>query len=432
MKVETKSASLDNHKLSRRNFLELFANGTLGVAITSVLRERASNFTKPDPFTLLPDLSFPEPNPEANLYPPFKVFFPGGTGGGEYLTAIRDYLHTNYGDQVFVPSSISHKNSLKRGENLEIHYKNLGHEIEVRAKDRNIHIVAHSLGGFESIDVIKNLLRETEWNGKEIKLTFIAGLGFIGEGISGIVETADRLIQMAENVTGAEQHTAYPLPEEYYSVYPPKSPSSNKATTIFTDSPEQRVERRSWFKSQLDLLAPDTKDKILKNLDEIDKTLVKAINTNNSQLLGKTMSQREEILAPIIQLLFKGINVPKKLHEKYIDLYKETANNLASGIQYYISLLTCLSRAIDNVKDGVSNVLKEVVEAAKVRNVNIKIEFALLERDYLIQIGDIDTIKKDFDTKDIASALGVVNFFQQLAHSSLGYRSEALGKVFKN
>jgi hypothetical protein len=422
----TLGSSLHRNLPSRREFLKLTACALLLSLI------RRSNPAKLPSFTLPKDVSFPEPNPDANLQPSFNVFLPGGTAGGEYITPIRDYLHTNFGDQVFVPSSISHYASLKKGESLETHYENLGHEIGLRAKDKNIHIIAHSLGGLESLDILKNLLKETSWSGKEIKITFMAGFGFVSEDITGIIETADRLYQIVTNVTVAEQHTAYPLPEKYYEVNPPKSPTSDKAVTIFTDTPEQRAERRSWFETQLTILTPEIKDKILKKLSEIDITLVKAMDTEDSRLFGEIMSQRAEILAPFIQSLFKGENIPKDLHNKYLNLYKETTDNLAPGIQYYLSLLMYLNRVIDYVKGGVNTVLKEIIETAKVRKVDIKIEFAQLERDYLFQSSDVDRIKKDMDSKGIASTLSGFYFLQQLAHSSIGYWPEALGKVFEN
>lgn len=389
---------------------------------------RGSNPVRQEPFSLPKDLHFPEPNPEAGMQPDFKVFLPGGKAGAEYLTAMRDYLHQNYGDQVLVPSSISHPASLKMSEDLNGHFSNLGREIVKKAENKNIHIVGHSLGGFESIDVVKYILSNPQWSGKEIRLTFIAGLGFVGEDIFGLAKTANGMIQVENNYMVAEQHTAYPFPEAYYNAFPEKDQPQVKK--IFVDSPKQRSKRRQWFEKQLDIMAPEQKKQILAELDKIDQGLAHALKAKDNDSVGKFVIKRKEVLGPFIELLFQGKQMPKELHKKYMELYKETSGNLAPGIQFFISLLRFIGKSIDYTKAGTETALKEIIEAARSRKVDIKIDFALMENDYLIESSDVGEIIKGFDRKGIASVLGTFSFLEQLAHSSIGYRPEFLGEIF--
>ncbi|MCR4329180.1 MAG: hypothetical protein NUV65_01385 [Candidatus Roizmanbacteria bacterium] len=377
------------------------------------------------------DISFPEPNPEAYLYEPYRVFLPGFSGGGRSLTAIRSHLHTEFGNNVFVPSSISTNVSVKAGEvDLTDHSRVLGHTIATGAHNTNIHIVAHSLGSVENALILDALLDDPDWSGKEIKLTFMAGLGFAENGMSGISQTAYRVFEMVNNVTAVEQHMAYPLPEAYYSVNPPEDPEDSEIETIFTDSPEQRFQRRAWFEKQLEIMEPDMKDDILTNLANIDGMIAMAITENNDEELNDALSQREKILKSLIQLFFDEKNISEELHGKYRDLYGETKDNLATTIQYYTAALAFFARTASIVNEGMYTKLRELIEKAEARGVDIKIDFALLERDFIVQESDILMIREGFEEAGISDNLGQFSFLQQYAHASIAYMPDVLGKIF--
>ena len=73
---------------------------------------------------------------------PFFVFFPGFTGGGRELTALRQI------SDLFVPSSISTKKAFKHKEtSVHDHLQNLANEIAQNAGDRELFLLGHSLEG---------------------------------------------------------------------------------------------------------------------------------------------------------------------------------------------------------------------------------------------------------------------------------------------
>jgi len=347
------------------------------------------------------------------------------------LTAIRYYLHGEFGDNVYVPSSISARVSLKHDErDLIGHYGSLANTVATYAQSDNIHMVAHSLGSPESLCVLEHLLESRKWNGSEIKLTFMAGLGFVENGLSGIFQTASRVFEIVDNVTAVEQHMAYPLPEVYYTANPSEDPTSSGVETIFTDSHKQRSQRRAWFEKQLEIMKPDTKGDILANLANIGSMIILAIKENSDGGLNDALLQRVKILKPLIQLLFDEKNISEELHGKYRDLYGETTDNLANMMQYYTAALAFFARTASILNEGMYTKLKELIEKAEARGVNMIINFALLDRDFIIQDEDVPIIRSGFEAAGISQNLGGITFLQQFAHSSIAYRPEILSVVF--
>jgi hypothetical protein len=77
------------------------------------------------------------------------VFIPGATEGGPYITKLRTWLHGVWGDEIYIPSSVSTKYGYKPNETLEQRYIRLALEIKQFNHDELI-IITHSLGALET------------------------------------------------------------------------------------------------------------------------------------------------------------------------------------------------------------------------------------------------------------------------------------------
>ncbi len=85
----------------------------------------------------------------------FHVILAGIKGGGRNLTGLRQHI----GKRGLVVASLSTREALKRNEfKLKTHYQNLAREIIQQAQNQTIRIYAHSLGGLEALDLLKELL----------------------------------------------------------------------------------------------------------------------------------------------------------------------------------------------------------------------------------------------------------------------------------
>lgn len=349
------------------------------------------------------------------------VFLPGLTGGGKYLTALRQT------PDLFVPSSISTKPALKKGEkSTKEHYENLVREIIQTTGDKELYLLGHSLGGFEAIDILNILIDNPDFKNKKVNLVFISTPGFTDKGIRGFIEFGKRFRQINKKVALNEQHTTYPLPEKFYETAPQDIQDANISPKVaFKDSPEEREQRRYFFK---DALKPQiipkgkTKEQIITELNNIDKQISGEIESKKT--LEDLLRERAMLLHPVIEALFAGKQIDDEIHQKALELYQELPENLASSLRHYISTLLYLARAGKHIAEGTGKQLQRVLEKAKSNDVDVNISFILLERDEMIKIDDIAQIKQNFKQGvGIQEIDKTVSFLlmEQLAHSSIGY-----------
>lgn len=406
-------------KLSRRDFLNL-----IKIALGSLfLTPLSSGSARPNE----PKFNEHLPQAERPIGDTFKVFLPGVTGGGKNITAIRDYLHSLYGENVVVPPSISNEFSLKKGEDIKSHFANLASEISTKAGNKPIHIVAHSLGGFESLDLVNALLNDDDWSGKEVLITFMSTPGFRKYGINEEenMERISRLLNQKE-VAMLEQHTAFPLPEKYYKKHPSFNPNSDEVKTIFIDNEESRNARRNWFKEQLKSLVKDDlqRSNIIASLSHLDKQIGEAIELNLPQ--EELLVKRSEILNPFIQALFRGEHIDEQTHQKFLTRYGETLGNLAPKITRSLALLNYGLQSVSLVFSGMEKALLNLINQAEIKRKSIKIEFAFVERDVIIKKEEINDLRKEVMRIALGNYLTGMYYSGQLAHSSTGYRPDIL------
>lgn len=362
----------------------------------------------------------------------FKVYIPGITGGGKNITAIREYLHGRYGDNVYIPSSISHETGLKKGEkNSDEHYKNLVTEVTKRADKKDITVVAHSLGGFEVIDLLYALLASNEWQGYTVTINFLAAPGFGAEGMNNLIETGKRFHRLNQNVALSEQHIAYPLPEECYT-RSTLTEEEEKATVLFHDTVKERTQRRNNFLNQwLEKIVPDAQKRgdVITKLHNIDhEILEKSISNQSIDIL---LHERAKVLNPLIQTLFRGEHIDEAVHQQFMKKYEELTENLAPAFNHYLNYTLYLARAGNYIFSGMEEKISEIAKEAQQKNKKVKIAFTIPGRDSMTKVFDIDLIEQTMQTKEIKDIFEGFYLLEQYGHSSIGYYPEILNKVFE-
>lgn len=379
---------------------------------------------------------------EVSRIDPFRVFLPGATGGGKGITSIRDHLHEKYGEDVFIPSSISSRESVKKGENIDSHYTALAQEIFNRSNGRNVEIIAHSFGGFEVVDILNKFfaLDNSHVLKRDISLNFISVPGFTSKGLETVADLVKALHvfevspQKKFEALAAflEQHMVYPLPEEYYQGSQ-TAISKNPLRIIFEDSKEKREERRKTFLTDwLPRLQPDENNRtqLVEKLTAIDQEItgIQKDDVRINQLLGERAKELESSL----QDIFHGKHIVDEKHRVMLEKYKEIAGDLTAPLPFYINSLLYLNRVGSYVKKGMGKVVEELIDTARTKNINMKIQFTLLERDTILPLMKVDTLSNMVSSGLVGVALEGINFAQQYAHASVGYYSEILSELFTN
>ena len=87
----------------------------------------------------------------------FIVILPGATGGGRYITVLRDAFHKQFGENVWIPSSVSTPEGFLVNENLGQRYDRLGKYIDQKIVDKNLILIGHSLGAIEISNILEKL-----------------------------------------------------------------------------------------------------------------------------------------------------------------------------------------------------------------------------------------------------------------------------------
>lgn len=367
-----------------------------------------------------------------NQQTPYRVFIPGLTGGGRLITAIRDSLHTMYGEDVYVPSSILSREGHRRGEGLRGRYQRLAGEIAGRAQGRDIDFTVHSSGGHEAIDLLTTMLdqQDTSQFGKHIRINFLSTPGFMRRGIGNAFGTLQNLEEMGHQVALLEQHMTYPLPEAYYMAHPQQNPQLPQLKTVFTDSEQLRSERRERFRERwLPRLMEDNRGRKRTEelLDAVDSQIAR--NLAGGLAVDTLLARRASILAPLIQNLFHGKHIDESTHDHYLREYQETVDALAPVSHVYVNALLYTARMGKRIiARGMDKAVADVVEKAQAKGVDVSIEFSFLERDSIVPFEKINAFMDGVSASAIGDAVDGWHFVQQYAHSTVGYDPDLLEK----
>lgn len=361
---------------------------------------------------------------EVSRQKPFKVFLPGASGGGRGLTALRDFF-----SDAFVPSSVSSREGFRKGENLSVRYKNIASHIAENAGVNDVAIAVHSMGGWEFPYVVQALLENDGWKGKKIDVSFVSPVAYGGKGIREVLDVVHNIKVVDAEFAVLEQHMAYPLPEVVYT-NSPESLELDGAEKIFVDSPQERAQRRQAFLSWLPAIVPDAQERelVLHSLEDLDQKLI--ATTEDEAASVEIVEQRGVLLKPLIQKLFEGKHILKEVHEAYLKKYNEAEEYLAPLRQQQLNYALFLVKVGSTVAlQGLEEQLAGVLNKAKEKGKEVRVNFVLLENDRMVPLAKIDAIKEKMSAAGISDAIEGFSLAEGMAHSTIGYYPDPLQGV---
>lgn len=360
----------------------------------------------------------------------FKVFYPGMTGGGRYLTAIRQEVDTIAGEgNALVVSSISSREGLRKGESSKTRSCNQAATIAEMAQGRNLNWIAHSLGILETVNTLDELISNTSWNGKEIKLHLVSPIGFGQEGLGAILDVGRGLSELNATVAGVEQHIVYPGPESYYQSLP-ETTSPDDVDVLFKDSPEDRAERRASFREGLRYILPDEQKRatFLTEIDGIDSRISDTLLQN--QPVDELLAKRKELLAPYVQAMFRGEHLPAELHDKYLTQHHELEEYLEVPFWQQANFYLFMAQGIGNIYQGMDRVLANIINKAREKGIEITFDFIIQEKDAMVPMGKIDVLRDGVSAHQLSEAFGGFGGLKDHGHSSFGIFTKSIGSVY--
>lgn len=352
----------------------------------------------------------------------FFVYMPGLTGGGKSITSLREI------PDLFVPSSISTPEARKKGEqNTSEHYANLAQEIAKRTQNQDLVLIGHSLGGYEILDLLEQLLKSPNFKSENINIAFLGVPGLTSRGLKGLAECGRRVMNVQKNVALNEQHIAYPLPDKFYETQKRNWEDLSNVVTVSKDTNEERQTRRVGFKNTIkDSSIPKgmTKESFFQRLDQLDKEI--AGEAVPSQPQEKLLAERAKLLYAGIQGLFRGDSLENTKYEQFLVMYKERLKDLSKSVSYQINALLYYARAGKSIVQGTGERLKRILESAKKQGKNIDVSFVIMERDEIIPPEDIKRLRRRLSEANIDQTSVVFSYMEQVAHSSFGYDTKSL------
>jgi hypothetical protein len=339
-------------------------------------------------------------NPEKPLTDDYVAYFPGVTGGGKIMTAIRDHIHTTRGyENAYVAPSSSSPAAFKIGErSIFRHYRNLAREIAARAGNRKLSFQAHSMA--DALEVLNLMIDKDMLKTDEVDINFISPYGFGGEGLPNLINFARNTFKLQSKVALLEQHTAYPLPEQFYENKPAfPVPEGTKAVRV--DTPQDRQDRRVRFGQWMRAMVPDetARTAVMSRLHTIDEELLQAATEEQSE---EAMEARTEVLRPIIQQLFRGEHIDDATHAKYLTMYRELTHTLAPTSIYYVNAALFFARAGRFMYRGMESVLADTIHKAEAKGKHITFAFTMLEHDTMVKpedMPDYETVGRKRDQR---------------------------------
>lgn len=358
-------------------------------------------------------------NPESGRSSKFTVFIPGLTGGGIYNTVLRERLHDAFGNNVLVPSSISTPEGMKSESMGAGYYERLAKDVLGKSGGSQLILVGHSLGSLEMLDLARELINQQKHlqQKQAIDLVIASGLGF-GKDMRALAEIGRRVERMGSLVDEYEQHSAFPLPGDFYAGRRIENMPAG-AITVYTDSAQQIEERRVRFINEwLPAIIPDDTQRksVIGRLDEIDTQILAGQN------LEANWKERMALLHDPIQALFHGKHIDNETHTRFLAQYGESADLLTGGLAKYVAAGIHLARMGGKILMGPDQQLKDLIRKAAESGIPLRTHLFIMERDVVGKSEDLPGIQRDITADEMGSIL----FAETYAHSTIGYDPKAL------
>jgi hypothetical protein len=279
----------------------------------------------------------------------------------------------------------------------------------------NLNIIAHSFGSYETLDLVKELLKQN-YQGT-IQVEFIGTPGLLNQGFPALIKFGKRVSEMARQVTINEQHVFYPLPDVFYR----DDKRKDSTAIVWSDTDQERQKRREKFKQNLLKTVPETekREKIITELELIDKQLV---DKTDDKLYETLLAERIEILAPLLQDVFRGKHLEESEHRAFLEYYGENPENLTSNLGFLAQTLGYCGGIFKRIYKGLNKEISLLHNQAEKAKVKLNFGFVTLENDTIIKQEDLQNL----NIEDLTN----FGFIEQLAHSSIGYYPEPMAAIF--
>lgn len=351
----------------------------------------------------------------------YRVVIVGLTGGGRDLTFLRQSLEKEYGENnTRVLSSISTPEAHKKEErpfSPKTHYQQEAQTIAQEAQGKDLTIIGQSMGLFEVLDLTDELLDLSSWQGKKIELVFFATPGLGIKRLSGWLEGARGVANLARSLAYYDQHYLYPTSEKFYEGKEIKTP---QGISLIPDSAEEREERRKKFLRETlpKLISQEEQTRIVNKLAEIDQEVADKTNPQNKENL---LRERAEILRPVIDALARGDHISEDLHREYLEKYQEIASDLSKPVVYWANTLLYLAKKGIDLFEGIDTRFKKVLEKAKAKNKQLNLNLILVEGESTMDFRDVSAFTGRLEEADAREVLKTIMFMENAGHTNIGY-----------
>lgn len=365
----------------------------------------------------------------------FQVYLPGVTGGGPWLTGLRQFYEDNFGrDNVRVLPSLSTPFALQKGEDAEKHYQNEAEIIARLAGERTIHLTGHSLGGNEAELLVKALLEKWHPKGQKLEMVFYAVPGFAGEKeAAGTIAFFLRFNQLLDKASLLEQHVAYPLPEDLQRVYKPLNLFPKGIDKAFSDTPQEREGRRNRFsKIWLPELAKQTglhQDQLLRDLEDTETRLRNGLD--DPKQIAQLLRERGKLLSIAIEGIFRGAHIERDIQMKHLSEYHELKDQIVDSLSHTVHGLPVLAaKTQKDLFQGFDASIQRIVQRCERAGVTPLIYPGFFENDVIARTTDLPRMLQRLTKRGLGDNLGGVFGVDTFAHSSLAYEQTPLKTQF--
>jgi hypothetical protein len=336
----------------------------------------------------------------------FHVILAGIKGGGRNLTGLREHI----GKRGMVVASLSTREALKRNEfKLKTHYQNLAREIVNQAQNRTIRIYAHSLGGLEVLDLLKELLKDESLPNKALELIFISPPGIGRRGFSGLFEVGKRMKSLLETLGLYDQFYLFP------------------SIPAITGNQETRSRQREIFLNEwLPRLVVDAgkRAELVSAFQRIDRELLELrLNSALADNEEYYRRQRHLLMKPLLEQIICGEHITEEIHQQQLTQNHELGRDIHSRLAYRSLIVGFTFRVLKTLFVGIDRKILRVFEACQRMNIDLKLGVVILGKDRLIQLQDYDKLNRIARLKGRPVEIKV---FENEEHSSVAYKWELI------
>jgi hypothetical protein len=329
----------------------------------------------------------------------------GLKGGGRYLTGLREHI----GARGYVVSSLSTRAGLKKGEaNLHTHYTKLAACLIQQAQGKPIRIYAHSLGGIETLDLVKALAARPDLPHKSLEILFISPPGVGQNGLRGLREIGRRFGRLLHNLALYDQYHVLPL-------------------TVEEHDGSILQKRQRFLEEWLPYLIPDSarRSRLERTLLSIDAELLFLHHRPELRREYEAwyLGQRHKIMKELLDKVFSGRHIAEDIHQRYLRQYGEREENLASFRAYLRCLLPFLGRSARTLYQGLDAKILEMYEHCRRQGVDTRLGVVVLGKDDLVQAKDYEQLNRLGAARSIPI---LQHIFQNEEHASVAHKWELI------